>query len=98
MRRTLQKKSSRRPQMIERVITHHEEGRKRISLTRIGHLDNLIFVCTNKFQKSTNKKDRRIINQYIATKQGKLLYQVDMALLQVMDKEKKLVDSRFMPK
>ena len=39
----------------------------------------MIFACTNQFWKSMNKKDRRTIKQYIETKQGKLLYQVDMA-------------------
>ena len=56
----------------------------------------MVFACSNKFWKSMNKNDKRIINQYIATKQGQSLYQADMSLLQVLDKEKKLVDNRFM--
>ena len=85
--------------MIERVLTHHKIGRKRkiFYFTRIRYSDDILFACTNKFQKSMNKKDRRILNQYIATKQGKLLYQVNMTLLQIMDKEKKLIDNRFIP-
>ena len=62
--------------MIDRVLTHHTEGKNEqiFFFNRIGHLDNIVFVCLNKFQKSMNKKDRRIINQYLATRQGNLLH------------------------
>ena len=86
--------------MIERVLTHDTAGKnaRTFFFNKTGHSDDIVFVCSNKFRKNMDKKDRRIINQYLATKQGKFLHKPDMVLLQVLDKEEKLVDTKFMPR
>ena len=84
--------------IMERMITHHDDGNgeKTFYFHRTGYTDDILFACNNAYRKRLHKKDRRLLNQYIATKQGKFLYHTDMVLLRVLNKEKKMIDNRYM--
>ena len=87
-----------RTPLIDRVITHQEngDGTKIFYFHKKGYTDDLLFAYPNDLRKHLHKNDRKLLNRYIATRQGKYLYQMDMSLLRVLDREQKMIDHRYM--